>query len=73
MAGGPFGLGPLELGIILLVVVPFFGAVYCLPSIIALLRGHHQTAPILVINLLLGWTLVGWAPALALCVSRVQR
>ena len=46
---------------------------YCLPSIVALLRGHHQTAPILVINLLLGWTLVGWAPALALSVSRVQR
>ena len=26
MAGGPFGLGPLELGIILLVIVMLFGA-----------------------------------------------
>ena len=54
-----------------LLVVLF--VLYWLPSIIALLGGHQQTAPILVINMLLGWTLVGWVAALALSVSRVER
>jgi hypothetical protein len=28
------------------------------------MRGHPQTLPILVMNLLLGWTLTGWVAAL---------
>ena len=46
---------------------------YFLPTLIAVLRGHHQTAPILVLNFLLGWTFVGWVAALAWSVSRVER
>jgi threonine/homoserine/homoserine lactone efflux protein len=34
--------------------------IYVLPSIIAILRGHSHTMAIIIINLLLGWTLIGW-------------
>jgi hypothetical protein len=51
--------------IVLLVLFSLYGA----PAVIAGLRGHRQFGPILVINLLLGWTVVGWAVALAMAVS----
>jgi hypothetical protein len=38
---------------------------YFLPSILARGRNHHNSGAVFVINLLLGWTLVGWAVALA--------
>ena len=37
--------------------------VYFLPAIIAHARRHRQTAPITLINLLLGWTGLGWVLA----------
>lgn len=37
---------------------------YFLPTIIAVMRGHRQTVPILLLNLFLGWTLIGWVVAL---------
>ena len=37
---------------------------YLVPSVIAGARHHHQTGAILVLNLLLGWTLLGWIAAL---------
>lgn len=39
--------------------------VYLLPSIVAALRGHRNGAPVFVVNLFLGWTLIGWVVALA--------
>ncbi|MGD0643171.1 MAG: superinfection immunity protein [Roseiarcus sp.] len=51
---GPFGPGG---GLLLLVF-------YFAPSIIALIRGHLSTAAIFVLNLILGWTFVGWIIAL---------
>lgn len=44
---------------------------YVLPIIVALYRRHHYTAAIVVINLLLGWTLLGWVAALAISVTPV--
>ena len=38
--------------------------VYLLPSIIASNRRHRERGPIFVLNLLLGWTFVGWVAAL---------
>lgn len=35
--------------------------VYLIPTFIALGRGHPNYIPILVVNLLLGWTVIGWA------------
>lgn len=43
--------------------------VYFLPLLIAGLREHRQYASIAVLNVFLGWTLVGWVVALAMSVS----
>jgi hypothetical protein len=40
-------------------------AVYFLPFIVALLRSHNPGG-VFVVNLLLGWTLIGWAVALVM-------
>lgn len=57
-----------------LVVVIIAGFVcYFLPTLIAMMRGHANTAPILVVNLLLGWLLVGWVIALAWSFSSQAR
>jgi len=50
-----------------LVFFPFFGfgfVLYFLPSIIAIARSKRDTTAIFVLNLLLGWTAIGWVIAL---------
>jgi len=39
-------------------------ALYSLPPIVAAKRRHPNTLPILILTIMLGWTLVGWAVAL---------
>lgn len=39
-------------------------AAYFLPTLIAGIRNHHNAGAILALNLLLGWTFIGWAAAL---------
>lgn len=46
--------------------------IYFLPGMVAKSRGHHQYTAILVLNLLLGWTVVGWVIALVWASSAVQ-
>ena len=41
-----------------------FLAVYLLPCIIAYMRKHNNIVAILVLNLVLGWTFLGWLAAL---------
>lgn len=53
--------------LILLVVLNF------LPTMIALLRGHHNSFAIFLTNLLLGWTVVGWIIALIWSFTAVAR
>ena len=61
----PFKLGPLEL--ILMLPVMIVGlAFYFLPTILALARRRPDTMLIFLIDLLLGWTFVGWVAALVL-------
>lgn len=46
---------------------PIFGfgcVMYFLPSIIAFARSKRDSASIFVLNLLLGWTAIGWVIAL---------
>jgi hypothetical protein len=45
-------------------VVMILVALYFLPLLIAAFRYHHDTVPIGVTNLLLGWTVFGWIVAL---------
>jgi hypothetical protein len=37
---------------------------YFVPSLVALMRGHLSAAAIFVLNLVFGWTFVGWIIAL---------
>ncbi len=48
-----------------LLAILVYCAVYVAPIIIAVMRKHPNTAPIAVITILTGWTLVGWVVALA--------
>jgi hypothetical protein len=45
---------------------------YFLPTLIAGYRKHHNGGSILVINLLLGWTFIGWVIALAMSTGHVK-
>lgn len=48
-------------------------AAYFLPLIVALLRGHHQTGMVAVLNIFLGWTLLGWVVSLAIACGAVRK
>jgi hypothetical protein len=46
---------------------PFFGAgfvLYFLPTIIALIKSKRDAVAILLLNLFLGWSVIGWIIAL---------
>jgi uncharacterized membrane protein YqaE (UPF0057 family) len=40
-------------------------AVYIIPTVVALVKGHKNTAAIFIVNLFLGWTVLGWVVSLA--------
>lgn len=42
---------------------------YLIPSFIASYRNHHNVMSITVLNLFLGWTVLGWIGALVWCFS----
>ena len=46
---------------------------YFVPTIIAARRKHHNAVAIGALNLLLGWTLLGWVGALVWALTAVQR
>lgn len=39
-------------------------ALYFIPAVVAFLRAHHSKVAILTLNILLGWTGIGWIVAL---------
>lgn len=47
----------------------FLLVVYLVPSIIALVRGHINSLPIIATNTTLGWTVLGWVVALIWSLS----
>lgn len=48
------------IGIFLLIVL---GIAYFVPTVVALIRSHHNLGAIIALNVLLGWTVVGWIAA----------
>lgn len=53
--------------------LPIFGfgfVLYFLPAIIGFARGKRDAVSILVLNLLLGWTAIGWVIALVWAVKQ---
>ena len=53
----------------LLLVVLIF-AIYFLPTLIAFLRRHKNSLAIFLLNLLLGWTVLGWVVSLVWSVMK---
>ena len=41
-----------------------FVSIYGIPSYLAWYRAHHNLAAIVLLNLVLGWTVIGWIGAL---------
>ncbi|MFI4990736.1 MAG: superinfection immunity protein [Solirubrobacterales bacterium] len=68
MAGGPVMGGIIHSSALLVVL-----ALYFLPSIVAVARKVTHQGSVIVINVFLGWTFVGWVVALAMAcrTSRV--
>lgn len=56
-------------GLFLVLLLVVLAGAYFLPSVVAFSRHHHQAGAVFAINLLLGWTLIGWAVALAMALS----
>jgi hypothetical protein len=49
-------------------------AFYFVPWIVAASRQHNNQGPIAVVNIFLGWTLIGWVVALAMaCTGNVKK
>ena len=51
----------------------FMGALYFLPAIIAAARHTHNSTGILLLNIFLGWTVVGWFVALLMAIISMPR
>jgi hypothetical protein len=60
-------------GVLLIGLIVFGLAFYFAPTIIALLRGHPNMAPIMVVNFFLGWSLIGWVVALSWAFTAQER
>ena len=58
------------LGIVALIALVI---VYFYPTIVAYNRRHTNKEAIFVLNLLLGWSIIGWAVALTWAVKKVER
>jgi hypothetical protein len=46
----------------------FAFALYFLPAIVAAARRTHNSTAILLLNVFLGWTLIGWVVALLIAI-----
>jgi hypothetical protein len=58
--------------VLVLAAIAIFCALYILPSFIAFKRRHHNRAAILGLNILLGWTVLGWVAAFVWALTAVQ-
>jgi cytochrome c biogenesis protein CcdA len=46
------------------VFVIFIAAIYFIPSIVAISRDHPSKGAVIILNILLGWTFIGWVVAI---------
>jgi len=61
------------IAVVLYVVLPVLGALfYAIPSLVARAKRHHQFTAILWLNILAGWTFIGWVAALVWALSNPQ-
>ena len=50
-----------------------FFLLYFLPALIAALRKHHDTGAIVAVNLLIGWTFLGWVASFVWSLTSTRR
>lgn len=62
----PSGVADVAGTVVLALAVPLVVGMYLLPTLVALKRGVPDRGSVAVINVLLGWTFLGWVIALAL-------
>jgi hypothetical protein len=55
------------------VLLGFLVGLYMLPGIIALARHHHKSIAIVVLNVVAGWTMIGWVVALVWSRTAVRK
>ena len=58
----PFRLGPWEIALILATI--FLLPVYFVPTIVAAIRRANNLIGIIILNILAGWTFLGWVASL---------
>ena len=67
----PAAAGGNIVGLVCIGLFAFF--VYFLPAFIAGMRRHTNAAAIFILNLLLGWSFIGWVIALVWSFTAVER
>lgn len=58
-------------GVVVIVIIST--GLYFVPLIVAAIRGVSNTGSVAVINLFLGWTVIGWIVALAMACKSVYQ
>ncbi|MFA5346029.1 MAG: superinfection immunity protein [Candidatus Omnitrophota bacterium] len=53
-----------------LILLTLVLVIYFLPALIAILRHHKNKLAIFLLNLFLGWTILGWVSSLVWSVAR---
>ena len=56
----------------MLIILVAGGLVYFMPWFIAALRHHHRRVMIGLLNLLFGWTLIGWVGTFLWAISKTR-
>lgn len=68
---GAGGEAAAVIGIIIGILIAI--VLYFIPTVIAFFRGHHNAVAIFGLNLLLGWTFIGWVASLVWSLTAVER
>lgn len=55
-----------------LILAAIMLAVYFLPAIIASVREHARVTQITIMNVLFGWTIIGWVVALRMALEKAN-
>ena len=64
-------MGGISIGHWLIILVAL--QVYFIPAIVAYSRKHNNSTAILILNLFLGWTFIGWVVALVWSATAVRK
>ena len=56
-----------------LIIISVIIGIYLLPTLIANHRRHPNKVPIILLNVLLGWSFFGWVAALVWATTAIER